>query len=226
MKTPSSLSLLRSFFDSLDWSKLQDEVAGEAKARLVIAGPVNSGKSTLFNLLQGQVVSPVSAVPGTTQTTVVEQFGPFTLVDTPGFGEAGDDEHAAVARAEIKQAKMVLLLLVMQARMVLRLGAIYGENITGRYARELVSAMAGALVARYIGEELAKFVPGPGWLIGAAVAAAGTLTMGRLAESYFQSGGQLEPALLGDWVRSRLATRPARQTTSIQLRPRPEGPEG
>jgi small GTP-binding protein len=348
MKTPSSLSALRSFFDTLDWTKLQAEVAGEAQARLVIAGPVNSGKSTLFNLLQGQSVSPVSAVPGTTQTTVVEQFGPFTLVDTPGFGEAGDDDHAAMARAEIKQAKMVLLLLdagagvrqgdlqlyhqiraegvpvmvvlnkvdlvrrdlravlgdlsfrlqgvqaipisaktgagvadklipaiiqaddslavvigralpayraeaarrvirstamwslllgaepipgldlplllVMQARMVLRLGAIYGENITGRYARELVSAMAGALVARYIGEELAKFVPGPGWLIGAAVAAAGTLTMGRLAETYFQSGSLLAPSQLGDWVRGRLASRPGSQAKSIELKPRPPAP--
>jgi len=345
MKTPSSLSALRSFFDTLDWTKLQSEVAGEARARLVIAGPVNSGKSTLFNLLQGQTVSPVSAVPGTTTTTIVEQFGPFTLVDTPGFGEAGDDEHVAVARAEIEQAKMVLLLLdagagvrqsdlqlyhqiradgvpvmvvlnkvdlvrrdlhavlsdlsfrlqgvqaipisaktgagvadklipaiiqaddslaviigralpafraeaarrvirttamwslllgaepipgldlplllVMQARMVLRLGAIYGENISGHYARELVSAMAGALVARYIGEELAKLVPGPGWLIGAAVAAAGTLTMGRLAESYFQSGSLLAPAQLAGWMSAWLATRPRGRTKAIELKPRP-----
>ena len=36
MKTPSNLSALRSFFDSLDWTKLQDEVASEARARLVI----------------------------------------------------------------------------------------------------------------------------------------------------------------------------------------------
>ena len=32
-------------------------------------------------------------------------------MDTPGFGEADDEAHAAVARAEFKQAKMVLLLL-------------------------------------------------------------------------------------------------------------------
>lgn len=346
MKTPSSLSALRTFFDALDWTKLQAEVAGEANARLVIAGPVNTGKSTLFNLLMGHVVSAVSAVPGTTQAAVVEQFGPFTLVDTPGFGEASDESraaggsgapgqrHADLAMAEIKKAKLALLLLdagagvrqsdlqlyhllrsdevpvivvlnkvdlvrrdlravltdlafrlqgvqaipisaktgagvadklipaliqadsslavvigralpgyraeaarhvirtatlwslllgaepipgldlplllVMQARMVLRLGAIYGENISGHYARELVSAMAGALLARYVGEELAKLVPGPGWLISGAVAAAATLTMGRLAETYFQSGGQVAPSQLGDWVRRRLAARARR----------------
>ncbi len=348
MKTPSNLSALRSFFDTLDWTKLQAEVAGEARARLVIAGPVNSGKSTLFNLLKGQVVSPVSAVPGTTQTTFVEQFGPFTLVDTPGFDEIGDASHAALAQTEIKQAQMVLLLLdagagirqadlhlyrdirasavpvmvvlnkvdlvrrdlravlsdlafrleglqvipisaktgagvadklipaliqadtslavvigralpayrteaarrvirttalwslllgaepipgldlplllVMQARMVLRLGAIYGENMSGHYARELVSAMAGALVARYVGEELAKLVPGPGWLISAVVAAAGTLTMGRLAETYFQSGGKVAPAQLRDWVRHRLAAGPVRPAKSFELKPRPTAP--
>jgi len=117
------------------------------------------------------------------------------------------------------------LLLVMQARMVLRLGAIYGESITGRYARELVSAMAGALVARYIGEELAKFLPGPGWLISAGVAAAGTLTMGRLAESYFQTGSLLEPAQIADWVRGHLATRAGSQSTPIELKPEPPASE-
>lgn len=344
MKPPNSLSALRSFFDSLDWSKLQAEVAGEAQSRLVIAGPVNSGKSTLFNLLKGQVVSPVSAVPGTTQTTIVEQFGPFTLVDTPGFGEVGGENRAVLAEAEIDQAKMVLLLLdagagvrqndlqlfheisrqgvpvivvlnkvdlvrrdlrsvlgdlsfrlqgvqaipisaktglgvadklipaliqaddslavvigralpayrtaaarrvirttamwslllgaepipgldlpvllVMQARMVLRLGAIYGENVSAHYARELVSSLAGGLAARYIGEELAKFLPGPGWVISALVAAGGTMTMGRLAESYFQSGGQIAPSQISDWVRDRLATKPSRSTQQIELKPR------
>jgi uncharacterized protein (DUF697 family) len=104
---------------------------------------------------------------------------------------------------------------------VLRLGAIYGENITGRYARELVSAMAGALVARYIGEELAKFLPGPGWLIGAGVAATGTMTMGRLAESYFQTGSLLAPGQMSDWVRERLAARPGRREKPIELKPPP-----
>lgn len=342
MKTPSSLSALRSFFDSLDWTKLQAEVAVEASSRLVIVGPVNSGKSTLFNLLKGQVLSPVSAVPGTTQAAVVEQFGPFTLVDTPGFGEAGGEDRAALAQAEIKQAKMVLLLLdagagvrqsdlelyrelrrqeapvmvvlnkvdlvrrdlravlgdlafrlqgvqaipisaktgagvadklipalvqaddslavvigralpayrteaarrvirntamwslllgaepvpgldlplllVMQARMVLRLGAIYGENVSSHYARELMSSLAGGLIARYIGEELAKLVPGPGWLIGAVVAAAGTTAMGRLAETYFQSGNHLEPSQLAEWVRARLATKPRGSRQRVELK--------
>jgi small GTP-binding protein len=344
MNTPTSLSALRTFFDSLDWTKLQSEVAGEAKSRLAIVGPVNSGKSTLFNLLKGQVISPVSAVPGTTQTTVVEQFGPFTLVDTPGFGEAGGEGRAALTQAEIKHARMVLLLLdagagvrqsdlelyydiraqdvpcivvlnkvdlvrhdlravlndlafrlqgvqaipisaktgagvadklipaliaadeslavvigralpafraqaakrvirntamwslllgaepipgldlplllVMQARMVLRLGAIYGENVSSHYARELVSGLAGGLVARYLGEELAKLVPGPGWLVSAVVAAAGTMTMGRLAESYFQSGRQIAPPELADWVRSRLSARSGGRGQSIELKSR------
>ena len=113
------------------------------------------------------------------------------------------------------------LLLAMQARMVLRLGAIYGENITGHYARELVSAMAGALVARYVGEELAKFVPGPGWLVSAVVASAGTLTMGRLAESYFQSGGQVAPSQLAGWVRERLAAGKGWRRKTIELKPTP-----
>ncbi len=331
MKPPSNLPNLRAFFDAIDWQGLQAEVAGEARGRLAIVGPVNSGKSTLFNTLKGHAVSPVSAVPGTTTESIVEQFGPFTLVDTPGFGEVAGDQRAELARAEIRQAQMVILLLDgaagirqtdlelyyaireqdvpvlvalnkidivrrdlravlsdlayrlqgvqavpisartgagvadklipaliqadtglavvigralpacrekaarrviratamwalllgaepipgldlpillgMQARMVLRLAAIYGENITAHFARELVMALAGGLVTRYVGLQLTKLVPGFGWVVGAGVAATGTTTMGRLAQSYFKSGGRLNPSQLRGWVQGQLARR-------------------
>lgn len=331
MKPPADLPSLRAFFDSIDWARMEEEVAAETRARLAIVGPVNSGKSTLFNLLTGQPVSEVSAVPGTTQAAVVESFGPFTLVDTPGFGEASGAEREQKARDEIIRARLVVLLLDasagmrqsdldlyaniraeglpvvialnkidlvkqdlrailsdlsfrlqgtpvvpisarsgqgvtdqlipaiiqsneavavvvgralpayraqaakriidttmwwalllgaepipgldlplllgMQARMVLRLAAIYGENFTARHARELLTTMAGGLVTRYVALELAKFVPGPGWIVSGIVAALGTRAMGGAAAAYFASDRRLNADQLRELYR-RLFRRP------------------
>jgi small GTP-binding protein len=84
-------------------------VEHEAHARLAIVGPVNSGKSTLFNLIKGRKVSAVKAVPGTTRGLVMEEVGPFTLVDTPGFGEVGGVDRAAIAQAAAEKADLVIV---------------------------------------------------------------------------------------------------------------------
>lgn len=60
--------------------------------RVVLAGPVNAGKSTLFNALVGRDRALVSPVPGTTRDalTAPAQFGELSveLVDTAGEREA------------------------------------------------------------------------------------------------------------------------------------------
>ena len=334
MNTPADLPRLRDFFNSINWPKLEAEVAGEARTRIVIVGPVNSGKSTLFNLLRGRNLSEVSAVPGTTKAAVTEGLGPFTLVDTPGFSEAGGEERAKLARAEIARAEVLVLLLdaaagvrqsdldlysslratstplivalnktdlvrrdlqavlddlmfrlqgvqvipisartgagvadhlipaligaseavavvigralpafraqaakriitttslwglllgtepipgldlpvllSMQARMILRIAAIYGESFSAHHARELAVSMAGSLVARYIGMELAKLVPGFGWVASGIMAALSTLAMGKAAEAYFKSGRRLSIAQAGR-LAQRLFRRPRTQ---------------
>ena len=86
---PTRLTDVRKLLQTLEWDKLSLAVEEEAHARLAIVGPVNSGKSTLFNLIKGRKVSAVKAVPGTTKGLVTEEIGPFVLVDTPGFGEVG-----------------------------------------------------------------------------------------------------------------------------------------
>ena len=56
---------------------------------------------------------PVRAVSvqGTTQAPVSEHFGPFTLVDTPGFGEVAGGDRSKIAQTEISQEQLALLLL-------------------------------------------------------------------------------------------------------------------
>jgi small GTP-binding protein len=333
---PTRLSDVRRLFQALDWDRLSLQVQQEAHARLAIVGPVNSGKSTLFNLIKGRKVSAVKAVPGTTKGLVTEEFGPFTLVDTPGFGEVGGVDRAAVARAAAEGADLAVLvldgaaglhqsdyqlyqslravrvplvvalnkidllkrdvsdvlddverklgttvvpisaktgagvaerlipaiveshpwmavalgralpayrrqlsrrlisgaavlnaiiaaepipgldiplLLASQVRLVLRIAATYGQSLSARHARELLTTIAGGVALRYLAAQLGKLVPGPGWLIGAAVTGLGTWAIGRVAVAYFESGRRLTPRQLRRLYR-RLLRRPTGKDVS------------
>ena len=311
---PTRLTDIRNLFQALDWDRLSLQVEEEAHARLAIVGPVNSGKSTLFNLIKGRKISAVKAVPGTTKGLVTEDMGPFVLIDTPGFGEVGGVDRASLARSAAEEADVAVLvldgaaglhqadhdlytalqaarvplvvvlnkvdlikrdvaevledierklgttvlpisaktgagvaeqlipaiveshpwmtvalgralpayrrqlsrrliasasvlnsviaaepipgldiplLLASQVRMVLRIAAIYGESLSVRHARELLTTIGGGVALRYLAAQLGKLVPGPGWLIGAAVTGLGTWAIGRVAVAYFESGRRL-----------------------------------
>lgn len=329
MQLPTGLPDLLNLFEGFDWERIAGEVEGETRGRIAIVGPVNSGKSTLFNLLKGKAISPVAAVPGTTRQAVLERVGPFSLLDTPGFGEVGGEPLAQVAWEAVQSADLILLLLdaaagvrqadldlyrqlratgapvlvalnkidlvrrdlgavlrdlefklsgirvvpisartgegvadkvipaiiesypglavtigralpayrqqaarnlirgaafwsavwglvpipgvdipallIAQVRLVLRLAALYGYSLNGRFAGELITTIAGGLVTRYLGQELAKLVPGLGSLVAAGVAASSTWNLGTIAASYFESGRKLSPAqmraMYGGWFR-------------------------
>ncbi len=313
---PNQLKDVREVLHSLDWQALGSEVEQELQSRLVIVGPVNSGKSTLFNRLHGHRLSAVSAVPGTTKGVVEHPLGPFLLVDTPGYGEVWGVDRADTANRAASTADLIILLLdavagvrqsdhdlydqlqqqaapvlvvlnkadlvkrdlpwilentkklmgvhpivisaetgmgvvdalipaildtqppvalamarslpgvrkqivnrvirraawtnamialqpvpgldipvllTSQTRMVLRIGAAYGESMSTSHAREFLTTMAGSLATRYLAGQLAKFIPGPGWLVSAALAAFTTWSIGQAAHQYFMAGATLNP---------------------------------
>ncbi|HEX9705922.1 MAG TPA: tRNA uridine-5-carboxymethylaminomethyl(34) synthesis GTPase MnmE [Gemmatimonadales bacterium] len=84
-------------------------------ALLVIAGPPNAGKSSLFNALLGADRAIVTEIPGTTRDAieahaVIEGF-PFRLVDTAGLRESGDPVERLgieVSRKYLGAADLVL----------------------------------------------------------------------------------------------------------------------
>ncbi|MBN1180606.1 MAG: GTP-binding protein [Anaerolineae bacterium] len=316
---PSRLTDLRGLLEVLEWDKMSMAVQREAAARLTIVGPVNAGKSTLFNLIQGRKVAAVTAVPGTTRGVIEEQIGPLMLVDTPGFGEVGGVDRAEIAHQAAAKADVVVLLLdamaglrqsdyevfqslrregkptvvainkvdlvkrdvnvvlddierklgvrpipvsaktgagiadalipavvnahpwmvvalgrgmplyrkqmvnrlirsaailngiiaaepipgldiplllAGQARMVLRIAAMYGESLSVRHAKELLSTIAGGVLLRFLAGELVKLIPGPGWVIAGFVNGIGTWAMGHAAVHYFESGKKLNPSQL------------------------------
>lgn len=317
-RLPISLLEIRRLFDALDWQEMERQVAAETHARVAIVGPVNSGKSTLFNTLQGREVSPVAAVPGTTQALQHEQWGPFSLTDTPGFGEVNGVDRANIALQGVRDASAIVLvldavagvrqsdyallqqlratgkpvivvlnkmdlivegldavvadaraklgepdlipisakegtnvarpllprlidghpalavalgralpayrhhatnkvirnasvlnaiigaepipgldipfLMAVQARMVLRIAAIFGEAMSFQRANTLAATIVGGMVLRYLVIELAKFIPGPGWIASAIISGAGTWSIGQVAVRYFEHSKKLSAA--------------------------------
>lgn len=96
--------------DVKGWRGLIDQAIGHlrlaagSKRRVAIVGPVNVGKSTLYNQLvrSKEDQSPVSPVPGTTRVTQTADAGIFTVIDTPGAdapGAKGEDERQRAIKA-------------------------------------------------------------------------------------------------------------------------------
>jgi tRNA modification GTPase len=88
--------------------------------RVVLAGPPNAGKSTLFNALSGSDRAIVTDVPGTTrdalEATVDIDGVPVTVVDTAGLRETEDAvERIGVARAREEASRADLVLYVYEA---------------------------------------------------------------------------------------------------------------
>ncbi|MFC0206232.1 tRNA uridine-5-carboxymethylaminomethyl(34) synthesis GTPase MnmE [Novosphingobium soli] len=86
--------------------------------RVVLAGPPNAGKSTLFNALVEDEAAITSPIAGTTRDVLVRAVAidgvPFAFLDTAGLHEGSDDAIEAIgiarARAALDKADVVLWL--------------------------------------------------------------------------------------------------------------------
>lgn len=111
------------------WRTALNELAGDLAAwlgrppaerlrdgvRVVIAGPPNAGKSSLFNCLCGREAAITSALPGTTRDLVEAPTAiagvPLLLIDTAGLRESDDAiEAIGVSRAETALADADIIL--------------------------------------------------------------------------------------------------------------------
>ena len=88
---------------------------GRERARFVLAGPPNAGKSSLFNALLGHRRAIVADVPGTTRDYVEAEFSVgrhgAVLVDTAGLRAGAEAIEAAgieLSREQVEQADVVL----------------------------------------------------------------------------------------------------------------------
>jgi tRNA modification GTPase len=122
--------------------------------RVLIAGPVNAGKSTLMNALAGRDVAIALAQEGTTRDLIEAPIMldglPLILIDSAGLRETADEaERIGVARARDAQAQADLILWLgppdeAPAGEVIRLGAMADKgDIAQRRVDLAVSALTG-----------------------------------------------------------------------------------
>ncbi len=86
-------------------------VFDSARKQISIVGPVNVGKSSLFNalLLPREDKAHVSPVPGTTRVTQAADAGLCTVIDTPGGDEAAGQERKEIALQAARAADSLIV---------------------------------------------------------------------------------------------------------------------
>ncbi len=127
--------------------------------RVVLAGPPNAGKSTLFNALVDDEAAITAAEPGTTRDVLTRSVAldgvPFTFVDTAGLRDegAGEIEQIGIARARAEATR---------ADLVLWLGP-EGEGPEGAPLWEIAAQMDRAIrVAKANARHLVSALTGEG----------------------------------------------------------------
>lgn len=80
------------------------------------------------------------------------------------------------------------LLTANQLRMILKIAAVYKEELTLTRLKELITVIGAGFTFRAIARQLLDFVPGIGWIIKGTVAYMGTEALGAAALKYFEKG--------------------------------------
>ncbi len=86
-------------------------VFDKERRQICIVGPVNVGKSSLFNalLLPKQTKAQVSPIPGTTRVTQAADAGLCTVIDTPGGDEAAGESRKEIALQAARAADSLIV---------------------------------------------------------------------------------------------------------------------
>jgi GTP-binding protein Era len=104
-------------------------VFDHARRQIVIVGPVNVGKSSLFNalLLPKETQAEVSPVPGTTQVAQAADAGLCTVIDTPGGDEAAGQERKRLAFQAARAADSLIVVFDANAGITQSTRELFGE---------------------------------------------------------------------------------------------------
>jgi uncharacterized protein (DUF697 family) len=99
-------------------------------------------------------------------------------------------QNALVGAIPVPGADMPIMT-ANQVKMVLRLAAIYDQPMTAERLKEVLAVVGGGFALRTAARQVAKFIPGPGWIVGGALGYAGTFAMGKAAIEYFRRTTEL-----------------------------------
>lgn len=200
---PANINMVQNFMKVVDWKQVQAEVLEGLNNKVVIVGQPNTGKSTLFNKIIGQMLSPAAPTAGTTKTLVQTDFGPFTLVDTPGHlpdvMESGMDQASVIvflldASRGIQEQDRALYASIKKLNKptviaVNKIDTLQGSNAGDQYATEvavLLEAYGVIPISAKTGENVAEeLLPA---IIDASPEAA--LAVGRELPAYRRAAAQ------------------------------------
>jgi uncharacterized protein (DUF697 family) len=101
-------------------------------------------------------------------------------------------KNAVLAAAVFVPGVDLPVLTLNQMRLVLRIAAAHGVEISNDRLPELIAVLGGGFGFRALARELLDLVPGAGWAVKAAIAYAGTRALGEAAVRYF--AGRVEAA--------------------------------
>lgn len=143
--------------------------------RVVLAGPPNAGKSSLFNALVDSAAAITAPTPGTTRDLIERPVAiegvPFTFVDTAGLREATGDaiEHEGIGRALEATARADLVLWLGEERAgpegAWEIAAKSDLGPSKRLPHHTVSATTGAgidALKRALADRARSSLPAPG----------------------------------------------------------------
>jgi tRNA modification GTPase len=142
--------------------------------RLVIAGPPNTGKSSLLNVLAGRDAAIVSPVPGTTRDLIEAPVSiggiPFLITDTAGLRASHDEVEAIGVDRARRAASAADILLWLgdpdeapQTAVIVK-SKVDVEHAEGR-AQFAVSSITGdgiETLVRFLVEKASSLLPPPG----------------------------------------------------------------
>lgn len=106
---------------------------------------------------------------------------------------ATSQQNALVGAMPVPGADMPIMT-ANQIKMILRLAAIHDQPMTLDRAKEVLAVVGSGFALRTAARQIAKLVPGPGWIIGGGLGYGGTLAIGKGAVEYFKrANGQASP---------------------------------
>jgi uncharacterized protein (DUF697 family) len=125
-----------------------------------------------------------------------EASGPFLAANLPAFRPHVTERLIeTAARRNARLALMIFIpgadmpvLTATQMRLVLRIAACYGQEISQQRAIELLGVLGAGLGFRQLARSMLDFIPVAGWVLQSAIAYAGTRAVGTAAVQYFERG--------------------------------------
>jgi uncharacterized protein (DUF697 family) len=135
--------------------------------------------------LRGQLAKRLLALFEEQTVALARQF-PFLREEAAAQEIAAtSQQNAMIGLFPVPGADMPIMT-ANQVKMVMRLAAIHDQPMTYDRLKEVLAVIGGGVALRTAARQLAKFVPGPGWLVAGGLGFAGSLAMGRAAHEYFR----------------------------------------